>query len=341
MRKGQNPAKLGTLAYQPRNLGVAVLTHAPSQEGYFAESWQVFCHQLASLRAHTPEPFDFLVFDNGSCREIQEQLQGLQGKGWIQWLFLSRENMGKTGALNAILGAMPNEWICYADSDVLFRPGWLEASRAIAASFPKAGLVTAQPCFFDILRGEGKAHLALEGNPVYEFGEIGPAQATVEDYCRGIGASPEESVKYKSMRLRTITDTKAKVRAVLGASHMQFLAKRDVLRSVLPLPAARVLDPAEDREMDLRIDQQGYLHLSTVEAHVFHMGNAVDERLLEELARLEISPRIAARVDVVVPEKGVLYRVLSSAAQHPRLRWRLAWLYRTLYEVFSRRRGVP
>jgi len=335
VRKGQNPAKLGTAGYRPRNLGVAILTHIPSQEGYFAESWQIFEYQLASLIAHTPEPFDLMVFDNGSCREVQEQLRILEGNGWIQWLLLSRANMGKTGALNAIVGAIPNEWICYADSDVLFRPGWLEASRAIALSFPGAGLVTAQPCFFDILRGEGKAHRALEGDAGFVFGEIGPVEEAAEEYSRGIGATAEESARYKSMRLRTVTRTDSGVRAVLGASHMQFLAQRDILRKVLPLPSARGLDPEEDRQMDLRIDRQGYLHLSTVDPLVFHMGNAIDKRLIEELARLSI-PSGVAKADMPPREKGHLYRILSSLAKHPRLRWRLAWLYRTLYEVFSK-----
>ena len=336
MRKGQNPAKLGVLSYKPQLLGVAILTHIPSQEGYFAESWQIFQYQLASLRAHTPEPFDLLVFDNGSCREVQEQLRALQGKGWIQWLLLSYENMGKTGALNAIAGAMPNEWICYADSDVLFRRGWLEASKAVAMSFPNAGIVTAQPCFFDILRGKGEAHIILEGHPGFEFGETGPVEETAEEYSRGIGATVEDSAKYKSMQLRTITNTNRAVRAVLGASHMQFLVQSDILRKVLPLPSARGLDPEEDREMDLRIDRQGYLHLSTVDPFVFHMGNTIDERLNEELAQLSIPAHFGTgKWDRPAPDHGILYRILSSLAQHPRLRWRLAWLYRTLYEVFS------
>jgi hypothetical protein len=39
--------------------------------------------------------------------------------------------------MNIIYGALQNELICYTDSDVLFRPGWLEASLSIMDAFPK------------------------------------------------------------------------------------------------------------------------------------------------------------------------------------------------------------
>ena len=62
----------------------------------------------------------------------------LQHQGDIQWLILSRENLGKTGAQNWIFSAMPNEWIAYTDSDVLFRKGWLEASREIIRALSRS-----------------------------------------------------------------------------------------------------------------------------------------------------------------------------------------------------------
>ena len=57
------------------------------------------------------------------------------------------------GVINWILGGVPNELICFADSDVLFRPGWFEHSLAILDAYPKAGLISAQPCLDDVLHG--------------------------------------------------------------------------------------------------------------------------------------------------------------------------------------------
>ena len=145
MRQGQNPAKMGLPAYQPKRLGLALLSYIPSQTGYFAQSLDVLRYQIASIH-HTTKEFDLLVFDNGSCPEVQEELHTLQQKGLIHFLMLSRFNVGKTGALNWILAALPNEFIGFSDGDVLFRPGWLEKSLEILQAFPNAGLVSVQPC---------------------------------------------------------------------------------------------------------------------------------------------------------------------------------------------------
>lgn len=131
MRIGKNPAKAGLPAYQPQKLGVALIVYIPFTEGYFANSLEILKYQIASLRAATPLPYDLLVFDNGSCPEVVADLQQMQANEEIDWLVLSAHNLGKAGAWNWIFAAMPNELICYADSDVLFRPGWLEASLEI------------------------------------------------------------------------------------------------------------------------------------------------------------------------------------------------------------------
>ena len=71
MRIGQNPAKMNLEAYQPEALGIATLTYMPNLEGYFAELPAVLRLMLSSLRKHTPQAYDLLVFDNGSCPEAQ------------------------------------------------------------------------------------------------------------------------------------------------------------------------------------------------------------------------------------------------------------------------------
>ena len=142
MRQGQNPAKMGLPAYQPKRLGLALLSYIPSQNAYFAQSLEILKYQIASVH-HSTSDFNLVVFDNGSMPEVQNELRGLQENGLIDFLCLSRFNLGKTGALNWILGALPNEMIGFADGDVLFRHGWWEQTERIFSMFPGAGLVTA------------------------------------------------------------------------------------------------------------------------------------------------------------------------------------------------------
>jgi glycosyltransferase involved in cell wall biosynthesis len=168
MRQGQNPAKMGLKAYQSKRLGVALLSYIPNQEGFFKNSLEILKYQIASIHAATSD-FDLLVFDNGSCSEVREELLRLHTSGLIHTLFLSQFNIGKVGAINWLLSAMPNDWICYSDGDIFFRPGWLENSLAIFDAFSSAGLVFAQPTLFDTLRGTGQAYNQLKADARYRL----------------------------------------------------------------------------------------------------------------------------------------------------------------------------
>ena len=121
MRTGQNPSKSGIPAYKPKQIGIALLVYIPFLDGYFKHSLEILRFQIASLYENTKHQFDLLVFDNGSCSEVINTLSDLHDDRQIEWLVLSKHNLGKVGAWNWIFGSMPNELICYADSDVLFR----------------------------------------------------------------------------------------------------------------------------------------------------------------------------------------------------------------------------
>jgi glycosyltransferase involved in cell wall biosynthesis len=341
MRVGRNPAKAGIPAYSPRRLGVALLVYIPDQLGYFANTLEIFKIQVESLYKATPQGFDLLVFDNGSCPPVVQALQELHAARRIDWLVLSRHNMGKAGAWNWIFSSMPNELICYADSDVLFRPGWLEASLQILEAFPHAGMVSAQPNFFDVLDGQGTAHQALQGDDRFQFGEIRPQTAVVDEYCFGIGADQELSQRFHSQSLPYLRRVQSGLQAILGASHMQFIIPRQVARQVAPLPASKGLLRTETISLDRKVDELGYLHLSALENYVFHMGNTFTERLLNELrqagldspASLQAPASASAGKTAALERKSLVQRSLSALARRPQFyRW-LERLYHLLFRV--------
>lgn len=338
MRTGANPAKAGLPAYQPRRLGVALITYIPFTEGYFEHSLDILKIQLQSLRAATPEPYDLLVFDNGSCAEVTAELSTLQANREIDWLILSRHNMGKAGAWNWIFSAMPNELICYSDSDVLFRPGWLEASLEILAAFPRAGMIAAQPSFFDVMEGQGQAHRILEQDPGYRQDAYHPAREIIAEYCLGIGASDELQARFESAALPAFTQLESGVQAVQGASHMQFLIPRQVARQVAPLPSTRGLLRTETMSLDFKTDELGYQHLSTRLPYVFHMGNTFSEYLHAETARIGLATGPPADTKLRRPARQSLpRRILGAVARSPRGQRTLLRLYNLLFRVLYNR----
>jgi glycosyltransferase involved in cell wall biosynthesis len=333
MRTGKNPAKDGLPAYTPHRLGVALIVYIPFTEGYFENSLEIFRYQLDSLRATTGEPFDLLVFDNGSCPQAVSAMQEMYDQHQIDWLILSAHNIGKAGAWNWIFASMPNELICYADSDVLFRPGWLEASLQVLQAFPMAGMIGAQPNFYDVMVGEGTAHLALQENDTYTFGDYWPAKETIDEYCFGIGASEELAAQFHSIPLPAITEQQLEVKAIIGASHMQFLIPREVSRQVVPLPSTKGLLRKETMSIDYKIDELGYLHLSTPESYVFHMGNTINERLIEEVEHIIASPEISAPARQKSAKPSTVQRWLTSLAKHPRFNRLFLRLYNLLFRA--------
>jgi Glycosyl transferase family 2 len=285
MRQGQNPAKMGLKAYQSKRLGVALLAYIPDQEGFFKNSLEILKYQIASLHAATSD-FDLLVFDNGSCPEVREELHRLYSSGLIQFLCLSQFNIGKVGAINWLLSAMPNDWICYSDGDMFFRAGWLENSLAIFDAFPSAGLVFAQPTLFDTMRGTGQAHHLLETDARYQFSqEIIPAES-VREYALGFGVNAKLEKELMGKPVCVAVEKASGIRAVVGGGHNQFLVRREVARRIVPLPTQLALSPIEDSAFNRRVDDLGLLQLSTFDPFTFHVGNRLDDWTLREISRL-------------------------------------------------------
>lgn len=334
MRTGANPAKSGIPAYQPQDLGIALIVYIPFTEGYFEHSLEILHYQVQSLRASTSQPFDLLVFDNGSCPRAVDALQALHAQKSIDWLVLSRHNLGKAGAWNWIFAAMPNRLICYADSDVLFRPGWLEASLQVLEAFPQAGMVSAQPNFYDVMDGKGKAHSHLAENPQYRLEEYWPERPIIEEYCLGIGASEDVAAPFYEKPLPAVAHKASGVQAVIGASHMQFVIPRAVARQAVPLPATRGLLRTETMALDFNIDALGCLHLSTLRPYVFHMGNTVSERLLAEVNSIMDSAAAAFQPPArQVRPRSRLGRILGRLAAAPKAQPHLLRLYHLLFQA--------
>ena len=145
MRIGQNPAKAAKQVEQPERITAAVLNFIPFLSGYYAEGLDVLKACLRTAKTDAGLPFDLMVFDNGSCPEVQDELVKMHQSGEIQFLILSEKNLGKGGAWNIIFSGAPGELIAYADSDVQFFPGWLARSVEILETYPHVGMVTARP----------------------------------------------------------------------------------------------------------------------------------------------------------------------------------------------------
>jgi hypothetical protein len=319
MRVGQNPVKAVEKIEQPAAVTVIVICYIPFLAGYYKQSLEVLRKCLSSLHSHTEGDYDLLVFDNGSCAEVRDFLESEQAAERIQYLFLSRRNLGKSAAWNIAFAAAPGEIVAYADSDINFYPGWLQVSLEILETFPKTGMVTAMPILTPEKYSSSTVDCAQQTRSVeIERGHL----LAWEDFwrhARSLGNSEDQARRFhnENQAVRLYHEAKA---YFVGSAHFQFVAPKTVLMEVLPLPAERPMGRV--RILDERINGLGYLRLSTPEWYVEHLGNTLSQEA--GVADYKQSVEITGK-------KGT--RRLSSWKP---LRKLLQWLYDLIFDLLYR-----
>jgi glycosyltransferase involved in cell wall biosynthesis len=313
MRVGQNPARFVEKVAQPAGITVTVVNCIPFLNGFYEQSLEVLKACLTSIHENTPESHDLMVFDNHSCLEVRQYLQEAYEQGIIQYLVLSDENIGKLGAWNFLFGAVQGKYVVFSDGDILFRPGWLQASMELFETFPNVGMVTGRPfrtsqkystATIDWARDQ-KSQVVLEEGCLLDW-------ETYWEHGRSIGATEsktrEDYPKGIDYRL-----TYQEKKAYIGAGHFQFMAPSDLLKKIVPLPSD--LPMRGERALDLAINEMGYLRLNTEKTYVYHMGNRLPD----------LNPAIK-----ITKRRSLLQRLLWL----PGIRHLLLWLNNQIFRLY-------
>jgi glycosyltransferase involved in cell wall biosynthesis len=288
-RIGMNPARGKRTSYRPARVTVGLITYIPHLDGYFQERLDILRLTLASVLANTSLPFDLMICDNGSCKEVVEYLEEMQDSGKIDYLLLSKRNIGKIGALNILLRAAPGEIVAYSDDDIFFYPGWLEAHIEIIETYPRVGMVSGVPVRDASHRSRDSLLLWIKDRePGMSIDlEYRIPDMWEVDWAESVGRDPE-------IHMQNIQDQKDlvisynDVGAFGSASHFQFVTPKDVIVKALPSNWEGKL-MGEMMELDQAIDELGYLRLSTIDRYTQHIGNSLNPNLLNEANELGLN----------------------------------------------------
>jgi hypothetical protein len=309
-RIGINPSRSKKLNHVPERVTVAVLVYAPDKIGYFQNRLDVTRLTINSILQNTRTPFNFLIYDNGSCDEMVDYLKTQLGDGKVDTLILSNKNIGKLNALNQIFRIAPSDVIAYTDDDVYHLPGWLEAHLNILDTYPNVGAVTG----FYI-----KQRVAMSSDSTIKFvdecgekvkrGNFIPQKWELE-YMENSGRSVE---RYNS-EIQGIEDIIVSYRGVeawVSAHHFQFVSTKQVMQ---PIFDEMLHNGWSDQlmgrmvEMDDLMDSKGYLRLTTYDQKVMLLGNTISSEMVSIAKRdgLEIlSP------DSPGKKKGLLFKIAN------------------------------
>jgi len=339
-RVGRHPLKKVTglkFDYKPQQVTISTIVHIPTLDGYWAESLDVCKLFIQSLYANTSLPFDLMVFDNGSCEEVQDYLLGLRQDGRIQYLILSEHNLKKLGALSFLLSAAPGEYVAYADSDVYFFPGWLETSLKVLEAFPESGKVTALPIVGgDVTKITPKIYEAAVKDPsiMVETGLLVPDQY-VQAHQLSIGKDLTTFMSSHPDR-KDAAFSRNGIRAYYSTADFQFTITRWAAQAVLPLQVEHpreYFDPIYSPVLEIRLAQKGIWQLSTPEYLVHHMGNRVPD-LRAELPWLDAIPDLETTSAPHPADKstGKKNQILGNRLVRQALKRVNSLSYRLLYE---------
>ena len=339
MRSGKNPTKfarhhsnlvqLEVKTAAP--LTIATVTFVPRLADYYLEGLDILRLTFSQIRATTPVPFDLVVFDNGSCREVVEFLVHLKEKGEIQVLILSPDNMKKLGAINYLFSAAQGDFIYYFDSDILHFDGWYEETMKIMQAFPKAGMVNAAPMpSQDREVMEATFRIADMDPEIHRVHGAVFDDETLRANAAAMDTNVDAYVRKAGERLREVF-LRDGVKALPIASHSHFLMRREAAKAVVPYARDWHLEH-KDKHFDMLVSEAGYMRLGTLSVHVAHLGNVLTDRW-RDYAR-EKGVLLSENQLVPGAARRGLKRVLLESRISQKLLLRLhALTFRLLYNV--------
>ena len=275
MRLGNNPlrnAKISPLA----KIVVLVITHLPEmQSDYHKDRFEVVKHSLTTLTENInmePEEYDLVVWDNGSCQELRDWLDGFVCKRFYTC------NIGKTNAQKMVMRMLPEGTIlAYGDDDIEYFPNWLAPQIGILETFPNVGMVTGWPVRITGTWGMDATRKWMDDNlnifdpRLLEIGRFIPDEWE-RDYCDSVGRNYEE-YKTTTWGVNDYRITYKGMQAYAMSQHAQFVCYPE---RVEPLRLWSDEAMEEEGSFDKAVDAAGLLRLSTVDRYCRHIGNVLD-----------------------------------------------------------------
>jgi len=281
-----NPGRGKMSDYIPARVTAAILTYVPNDVGYFKDRFDVMRVCIESILKNTQEPFDLMVFDNGSSAEVVDYLSKQRDAGNIDLLMLSGKNIGKIGALQIMFKAAPGEIIAYCDDDVFFLPGWLKRHLEVIDTYPDVGAVTGMYIKPHMKEGvETTMRFAARQDVEMEKGNLVDKNLEIH-YIANMGRTWEQYQK-EINGLEDVRITYKGIKTYASAGHYQFVAVKDRILKAMPNKWKSNL-MGQMRELDIMIDQLKMLRLCTTPATVRLLGNKINQEGAEFIREFEI-----------------------------------------------------
>lgn len=272
----QKQSKKIQLEYQHR---LIIVVFIPSLEGYYKDVLEVFKLCLESAIVTTMGSCAITVVNNGSCKEVNKYLQNKLEEDVIDTVIYHKKNIGKIDALIGAARASREPIITISDVDILFQKGWQQHVEAIFSTIKDVASVSPIPCR-NFVHYETSSTLAkiLFGKVKFRYEAIPANHEAHNKYLESFHWNIEtnENVKW------TVIESRG-VKAIVGSGHQILSMRRELFFSTVPQEPSLTLvgNNSEYLYCDQPINLSGGMRLSTYHNYAFHMGNTVEDWMLE------------------------------------------------------------
>jgi len=284
MRNSKNPAKEKRITNIRSFHRVIIPLYIPNELDYYKDAWEIFKYCLLSLSSTSISTLVISVISNGCCNSVNKKLYDYYERGLLDELIIEKQNIGKINSVLKSIRTANERLITVTDADVLFLNGWEEAVINVFEEFPKAGVVSPVPIF--------RRHNSLTYNIWYDylfskklrFTKVKNPEALTR-FAKSIGWTFLDE-KYKDIIL-TLSG-KNNNRAVVGSPHFVATYKREVFEA-LPKNNSnyKLGGESELKYTDEPVIKCDGYRLATEDNYCFHLGNTLEDWMLEEHAKIK------------------------------------------------------
>lgn len=279
MRIGMNPQKQEkkiALQFQHR---VIILVYVPEKEGYYQNIFEVFKLCLESAITTINEKCAITVVNNGSKKEVVDYINQKYANKEIDSVIHHNINIGKMDAIIGAARASREPIITLSDVDVLFKFGWQQEVERNFKAFKNLGTVSpmAVKSAFRISNVSTQKQIIFKQ---LNF-KLEPIPENTDDY----------NLYLKSLNWNIIADKNAmwpvveanRQKAILGCAHQVLSINREIFFKTVPVAPSLTLIGQNSvyNYADGPIDFAGGLRVSTYHNYAYHMGNTVEDWMLE------------------------------------------------------------
>jgi len=103
--------------------------------------WEHTQKCLASVFAHTKQPYEVIVVDNGSTDGTVDELRRLAAQKPQMRVIANRHNRGFAAGNNQGLAIARGEFVLFLNNDTIVTAGWLKRMRSVLEREPNVGIV--------------------------------------------------------------------------------------------------------------------------------------------------------------------------------------------------------